>query len=316
MRSSLLLRQSFAATFVLTVFVLSTPVLAVDFRADIVQHVSGESKPGQIYVKEMKYRMEQREGGEQIIQIVNQQSGVTLILSPARKKYIESPPNDPETLMNDPFQSARFMVSPRFGAVSKRLGRETISGYLCDKYVISQEGTDLITQWISQKLSFPIKVVRHPGQDTFVELTNIKEGPLSETLFQIPSGYTKTTMAEGAKAPSEGPAWAAGIASARVVTVPNQMEMTAGQIIRAKVPRSKGVEILARNTIDGESIFTAVKFRGGKLDLGSMTTFPNKEKGSSSGMTFNRDLEEGDEVIIRVVRGQLSVSLKEVPLER
>lgn len=46
MRRSLMLRQSWVAACVLTVCVLSTPVLAVDFKADIVQRVSGESKPG------------------------------------------------------------------------------------------------------------------------------------------------------------------------------------------------------------------------------------------------------------------------------
>ena len=72
---------------------------------------------------------------------------------------------------------------------------------------------------------------------------------------------------------------------------------------------------MARNMIDGESTFTAAKFRGGKIDTGSMTTFPNNEKGTSSGITFNRDLREGDEIVVRVVKGRLSVSVEKVPLE-
>lgn len=114
----------------LLVLAFSIPMPAEDFKAEIVQRVSGESKPGQIYVKGIKYRMEQREDGEQVVIIVDQQSGVTQVLSPRRKEYIQKPPNDPETLMNDPFQSAKFMVSPAFGAVSKDLGMETVNGYL------------------------------------------------------------------------------------------------------------------------------------------------------------------------------------------
>jgi len=307
-------RWQFAAFAPLLVFALSIPVPAVDFKADIVQRVSGESKPGQIYVKDTKYRMEQREDGEQVVIIVDQQSGVTQVLSPSRKEYIQKPPNDPETLMNDPFQSVKFMVSPAFGAVSKHIGTETVNGYLCDKYVISKEGTELITQWVSQKLKFPIRVSRPADQNTFAELKNIREAPLSVRLFQIPAGYKKTAGAT-AEAPSEGPPWAANVPSAPLVTVPNTREMSAGQIIRITVPAGAGVKITARNKIDGESTFTAAKFRAGRIDTGSMTTFPNHEIGSSSGMTFNRDLQDGDEIVVRVVKGELSVSVEKVSLE-
>ena len=67
--------------------------------------------------------------------------------------------------------------------------------------------------------------------------------------------------------------------------------------------------------IDGESTFTAAKFRAGRVDTGSMTTFPNSEKGTSSGMTFNRDVQDGDEIVVRVVKGRLSVAAEKVPLE-
>jgi hypothetical protein len=288
---------------------------AVDFKADIVQRVAGELKPGQIYVKDTKYRIEQKEDGEQVVVIADRQSGVTQVLSPSRKEYVQKPPNDPETLMNDPFQSVKFMVSPAFGAVSKHIGTETVNGYLCDKYVISKEGTELITQWVSQKLKFPVKVSRPAGQDTSVELNNIKEGPLSVSLFQIPAGYKRTTMGAVAEAPSEGPPWAASVRSAPFVRVPNEREMSAGQIIRIKVPAGAGVKITARNKIDGESTFTAAKFRSGKIDTGSMTTFPNNEKGTSSGMTFNRDLQGSDEIVVRVVKGELTVSVEKVSLE-
>lgn len=47
--------------------------------------------------------------------------------------------------------------------------------------------------WIDQKLHFPIKTV---SQGTTLELSNVKEGPQdpSPSLFQVPSGYTKTDM--------------------------------------------------------------------------------------------------------------------------
>ncbi len=45
--------------------------------------------------------------------------------------------------------------------------------------------------WIDQKLHFPIKTV---SEDSSWELSNIKEGEPSASLFEIPSGYQKMDM--------------------------------------------------------------------------------------------------------------------------
>jgi hypothetical protein len=58
--------------------------------------------------------------------------------------------------------------------------------------------------------------------------------------------------------------------------------------------------------------FTVVRSRHGKSDLGSITTFPNKDKGTSSGITFDQDMQDVGEIVIRIVTGELSLSLKKV----
>jgi len=293
--------------------VLSAPALAVEFKADMIHHITGESKSGPIFVKGALYRMEQKEEGQQIIVIVNQDTGVIRVLIPERKQYIEFPANDPSALMNDPFQSVKYMVSPACGAASKLVGTETVNGYVCDKYVISMQDTDVITEWVSQKLKFPIKIVNHTAQDTFTEFRNIKEGSIVDTLFQLPAGYTK--MAEPGEEPVPVPEWAAKVPSAPIVKAPLKRQMSAGQLIRLKVEAGKQIQVKGENTIEGESTLMAVPFLNGKpIKDPSMYTFNMSGLRESTGITCKQTPQEADEVVIGVKKGTVAVEVKELEL--
>ena len=86
-------------------------VEANQFKADMVQYIGGESRAGKIYVKDSKYRMEEKEDGQQIIIIVDQEAEITRVMSVAEKKYKEMKATDMGSLMNDPIQAARFMAT-------------------------------------------------------------------------------------------------------------------------------------------------------------------------------------------------------------
>lgn len=76
------------------------------------------------------------------------------------------------------------------GTTCKKLGVETVNGYVCDKWQFT--GKDSQTVWIAQQLHFPIKTQSEDGGT--VEFTNIKTGPQDASLFQVPAGYQKFDM--------------------------------------------------------------------------------------------------------------------------
>jgi hypothetical protein len=182
MQKKRLLRWS---VVLLITMVCSIPLFAGEFSADMV--VKGETTTSKIYVKGTKYRMEQEEDGQDIIIIVDMDAMVTRVLMPSEKMYMEIASDDIQSLANDPFQSAKKTESM---GESTLLGTETISGYKCDKYLITREGTDVMTQWISKKLEFALKVVTHEGEQMTMVLENISEDKLDDSLFEIPDGYT------------------------------------------------------------------------------------------------------------------------------
>lgn len=297
-------------TFVaLTLFVCCAQARENEFTADMVEHISGKTKMSKIYVKGEKYRLEQEEDGLQIIVIVDQDAGVTRVLLPGEKKYIEMESKDPESLMNDPFQSFKFLSTR---AEKKYLGREKVSDYDCDKYVITDRGQDLMTQWISQSLKFPIKIVNHTTKMS-MELRNIQEGLVEDALFQIPAGYEKMGMP--GKIQVSVPEWAKEVPSSPLMNPPFQNSMSAQEIIRVSVEAGKEIEAEGKNEIDGRSVFTVVPFLDGKPTKDpSECTYKLLEKGKSRKVTCKEITREADEIVIRVKEGKVMLEVKQIEL--
>jgi hypothetical protein len=164
------------------------PAPAAQFKADMVMGQSGATKTGKFYVKGSKYRMDQRDDGRQIVVLVDQDAGMTRVLVPARKIYMEMKSDEPRSQMNDPFQGAKHLATL---TEVQKLGSEKVSGYVCDKYLFKDKGKDLMSKWVSTSLHFPIKIVNHVSHGMFMELKNIQETNLDDSLFQLPPGYTK-----------------------------------------------------------------------------------------------------------------------------
>jgi hypothetical protein len=156
---------------------------------------------GMIYAKNSMYRMEQKENGENVVILVDQGTGITRVLMPSKKMYLEMQNMDPRSLMNNPFQSVKYTetrIKP------KKSGIETVNGYKCERYVFEDQGKKLITEWVSSSLGFPLKMINH-ASNSAVELKNIEEGTLDDTLFELPQGYSKMGTAgppQAAKNPS------------------------------------------------------------------------------------------------------------------
>lgn len=100
---------------------------SVEFVADMVVQSEGETTSSKIYVKDLKYRMETTEDGQEIIIIVDQRINLTKILNVNDKSYIEMPCDDMRILMNDPFQALKATIDTP-GIEKNALGSETVNG--------------------------------------------------------------------------------------------------------------------------------------------------------------------------------------------
>ena len=162
----------------------SGPVLAAEFSADVIQKMGDEVKKGKFFVKGNKMRMEFEEG----ITIMDMATGKTIALQPEEKMYIEMPAmGSPATPADSDEELAKI-------AKKKNIGTEKVNGYQCDKHLITYHDKAMgkMTQWYAKKLNYPIKTVYHGPQGEMVtEYTNIKEGGVNDSLFEVPRGYQK-----------------------------------------------------------------------------------------------------------------------------
>ncbi len=164
-------------------FVWAGMSVAAEFSADLVVKAQGEQEIlGNVKIKGNKMRQEVMDEGEKQTLIVRPDMGVTWMIIPEEKMYMEIP-----------YQSGNKTFeewSTDKESKAKFLGDETVAGQPCKKYELVED--DVTTYfWVSKKMSFPIKVV---DEDTIMEYRNIKEGSVSDSEFDLPQGYEKMSV--------------------------------------------------------------------------------------------------------------------------
>lgn len=177
----------------LLVVIITLPGLAAEFSADLLQKMEGQPpQTGKIFIKGKNMRMEIASSGGTMVHIILPEQNKTIMLMPKEKMYMEMvTTNTPGTAQ--PLDKAALGKL----ATLKHLGTETVNGYLCDKYEVAYHDASQgsATQWIAQKLNFPVKTISDsPQGNVTMEYQNIQEGGVQDSLFQVPPGYQKMSM--------------------------------------------------------------------------------------------------------------------------
>lgn len=189
-RKSLLVALS--AAFI-ALAALAGPAGAIEFSADTITTMGGQTIPGKLYVKGQSMRME---GGPTAgIVIRNAETGKVFIVMPQNNMYMESPDQTAD-------DGGMDVVSPesdaRQGIKRTKIGTETVNGYKCDKYKITFDNPDKGqggTQWVSRKHKLPIKSDFMTAMGPMVmEMKNIKMGGVSDSMFNPPAGMKKMDL--------------------------------------------------------------------------------------------------------------------------
>ena len=180
--------------FAVTLLVCGSAGMAHEFWADFVMRTVGEPLPvnGKIFVKKDLIRDEVIERGEKQITIVRPDQKVIWVINPEEKMYLEVAYQETDRKFDS--------WSAEKEGKAKFLGKEFVSALACKKYEVVEDG-QRSTYWISEKLSFPIKI---ETKDSVMLYKNVMEGDVADDLFAPPADYEKMTMTDIPLAPSEG----------------------------------------------------------------------------------------------------------------
>jgi outer membrane lipoprotein-sorting protein len=174
-----------------TALAFATLAVAAEFSADIAGTMSGQAVSGKFYVKGSNVREEVSTPQQKMIMISRPDKKVAWMIYPTQKTYMEMTGKVPDA------KALANQALPKGMGTRKLVGKEKVNGYLCDKYVVTltSKGAGTLTQWISPKLGVPVKMAQTGGNQTMtIELKNIKEGGVANSLFAPPKGYKKQEM--------------------------------------------------------------------------------------------------------------------------
>jgi hypothetical protein len=188
------------AVVIVSIFLLSGTGIAADYTADHIMTSGGKKlAEGKVFIKGDMIRQETVTGeGRGNIMILRPDRNEVWMVNPAEKNY-----------MVLPFQKGdeKFRKwTDREQKKAKYLGKEKVSGLKCKKYEVTEKGRKTYF-WTSEKFPFPVKV---ENKDMYMQYKNIKEKRLSKSVFEIPSGYRKTSIPSfpgikpWSKTPSQG----------------------------------------------------------------------------------------------------------------
>lgn len=179
---------------VTSLLIMFSCICFAQFTADMVTTESGVTVTNKFYSENPFYRMDIEEEGQEGYVIVNRTEGVTKVVMPAEQMYMEMSSTGMMSMSNDVFQS---IEKQKEQYETNLVGSESINGYECEKYEVLIDGSVVSTYWQSADIEYPIKVVSGANSEMVMELKNITEGDVDDSMFQIPDGYTKMDMPGG-----------------------------------------------------------------------------------------------------------------------
>jgi len=291
----------------LVIATCGTVTAGTSFTGDLAMSSGVDTLTGSIAVTEFNYRMDVRQGGEKFVVIADRVTGMIRVLIPEKMQYVELKGHDRINLLSNPFQALWHATTT---GKDEKLGVEVVNDLECDKHRVENRGRETFTFWVAQKFGFPIRITSHTSEGSFAEISRISEGPVDDSLFEIPADYKK--IAALGNMPVETPAWVDSVPEAPVVILPVDQEMSAGDMIRIKVQPGKSVWVRANNQSQ-DAAAKAIPFRKGS-PVKDVTIYSNF---AEKGIVCDRRHEtpaEADEIVVRVFAGTMTVEIKSVEM--
>ena len=178
------------------IFILATACAVAaapaEFSADItITDAKEKISTGKVFIKGEKTRQELSVNNQSSISILRLDKKLSWTLIPDEKQYMEV------ALSFDPTHPASG--SKDYEYTTSDLGTEKVNGYDCQviQYTYQNPKYGIMIQWIAKSLNYSVRYLTKDskGKVTLtVNYTNIKTGKLDDSLFEVPSGYSKFSM--------------------------------------------------------------------------------------------------------------------------
>jgi|GEM_PF-3175030 len=271
---------------------------ASSFSADMVKTSKSGISTNRFFMRDQQYRMETEEEGMALVILVDRKRGLTRMVVPDEKVYLEFKNDNMRSLMNNPFEAYVKLA----GMTRERTaGTETVEGIPCRKNILSENGEDLMVACLAETLDFPLRI-DNLGNAEKVELKNIRETSLKDALFQVPDGYELVDAM-----PFPLPEWAGDAARAPVMTPPFDKVLEEGQMVRIRPREGYAVTVKGSSPEGGKGTFTSVAFRKGRPLTDPSTGTFNVSGGSSIQTRHKQGPGDADHVVVRAGQGHVAI---------
>jgi hypothetical protein len=166
------------------------PARTAELAAEFLRWSDGEEPDvSKVFIKGDLRREEILDEGEVgTISITRPDEGVVWNLMPDEKMYMVVPliEDASVTILNVDGLDAHGKV--------KVLGTEEVSGFECEvrEYSLEDSGRGVAKVWYATALEFPIRIVQRIDSEQFtMEYRKIEVGPVPDSMFEVPPGYTQ-----------------------------------------------------------------------------------------------------------------------------
>jgi hypothetical protein len=289
------------------ILVILLPVSSFcQFRARMINVVDGQESIYDVFSELKQYRYEFVEDDMKGIVIVNPDANQTFVLLPENKFVHKTTCDGMISRMNDPVQS--YMWYKKYGE-EKSAGDEEISGYKCKIKELYQSDSKVFTVWYSEELNFPIKILNHFSENTYMELKDIEPWKPEESMFIVPKDYTEVDerMRPVIPEPPAPESW-----EIKEVSVPFEGTVSRGTKLKIKVDKPVYHKMLISNDNESPSKIVRHLVRNGQ-------ELPDNEQGplnyrtarlySGEKKTYTFDWKTGDVVIVEVHEGNMHIQV-------
>lgn len=276
------------------------------FKANIINVITGNERKYIVYSELTKYRYEFEEEGIKGVVIVNPDSNQTFVLFPDKKFVNKSTCDGIMSRMNDPVQS--YMWYKMYGK-EKQAGNEEINGFNCQKKELYQGDSKIFTMWFSEKLNFPVKILSHFSENTYMELKDVTSWKPEASWFAIPEDYTEVDDNLRPIIPEPPPpdSW-----EIKEVSIPFKGSEARGIKLKLKVDNSVYHKMVISNESESPAKIVRHLLRNGQElsdDEQGPLEYRIKRLHSGEKKTYTFDWKAGDEVIIEIYEGEMNIDI-------
>ena len=268
--------------------------------------VNGKEQSYDVYSELKQYRYEFVEDNMKGIVIVNPDANKTFILFPENKLVHKTTCDGMMSRMNDPVQS--YMWNKKYGE-EKSAGDEEVSGHKSKIKDLYQGDSKVFTVWYSEELNFPLKILSHLAENTYMELKDIESWKPETSYFVIPEDYTAVDERMRPVIP-EPPApenW-----DIKEASIPFKGTISRGTKLKIKVSKTVYHKLLISNDSEDPSKVVRHLIRNGQElsdDEQGPLEYRSVRLHSGEKKTYTFDWKAGDVVILEVHEGNMNMEI-------